>query len=196
MSRVWSLLPRVVVLASLAAGCGTQSTTPEATCVPAQTTPCQCANGAAGTQTCAPSGMALSACSCTVDGSADSTAGCAAAGGQCVIGNFICAVVGPEGTCGSGPSGAYCCLSEMADCGQPDATSYVCPTTDAGLACRVSALTAPSGAPNSQALATALGKSDASYSLGCIATFPACNKGRPPSCTCSLQQVPTWSCAY
>jgi len=125
-------------------------------------------------------------------------ADCIAAGGQCVLGNYICAVPGPPETCGSGPGGAYCCLSETADCGQPQATTYVCPSSlDGGGACKGGA-PVPSGAPGYEALVEA-GDDDASYPVGCRATFPACNGGQVPYCACTsqvLESSATWSCFY
>jgi hypothetical protein len=123
---------------------------------------------------------------------------CKAAGGQCLIGNVICAVPGLQ-SCGPiTPAGQYCCLSNTADCGQPAAVAYACPATlDGGASCKGSA-PVPIGAPNAQALESAR-DDDASYREGCKATFPACNNGRVPYCTCVSQLLEpsgTWSCVF
>jgi hypothetical protein len=122
------------------------------------------------------------------DNSMSDSEDCTPAGGQCVIGDVICAVPGPQ-SCGPiTPAGLYCCLSQVADCGQPDAVTYVCPS-DGGLACKGTA-PIPLGTPNYQALEAA-GDPDASFPEGCTATFPACNGGRVPQCTC---EATSWSC--
>jgi len=131
------------------------------------------------------------------DGSSSSNE-CTAAGGQCVIGDVICAVPGSQ-SCPNGggatPAGIFCCLSDVADCGQPNVTTYECPaSSDGGAACKGSA-PVPFGAPNYEALVEA-GDDDASYAVGCKVTFPACSSGQVPYCTCIVQAEPTWSCVY
>ena len=104
---------------------------------------------------------------------------------------------GPQ-NCGQGPGGLFCCLSNVADCGQPDTVTYSCSQpSDGGPSCKGSA-PVPFGVPNFQAMQTAeeASDNDASYALGCKATFPACNYGQPIYCTCSLNPTPTWSCFY
>jgi hypothetical protein len=109
---------------------------------------------------------------------------CTEAGGQCLIGSTICAVPGPQSCGGITPAGLYCCLSNAAECGQPDATTYVCPEpADGGPSCQGGAQP-PSGIPNFEALQQATDQ-DASYPAGCKVTFPGCNNGDVPYCTCS-----------
>jgi hypothetical protein len=121
---------------------------------------------------------------------------CSEAGGQCLIGDVICAVPGPQ-TCGApSPAGLFCCLSNVADCGQPDATTYACPDQPAaGSSCQSAPI--PIGAPNYQALTEAEDK-DASYPAGCKVTFAACNGGKVPYCTCSgsAPGFSGWSCFF
>ncbi|MGH7296722.1 MAG: hypothetical protein ACRELB_17415 [Polyangiaceae bacterium] len=120
---------------------------------------------------------------------------CASAGGECVVGDVICAVPGPQSCGPPSPGGVYCCLSRVADCGQPAEITTVCPAApDGGAVCRGSA-PVPLGAPGYEALQEA-GDVDASFAVGCTVTFPVCNAGRPPSCTCSTQGSATWSCVY
>jgi hypothetical protein len=120
-------------------------------------------------------------------------AGCIASGGECLNSNVICAVPGPL-SCGAVYPGApYCCLSNVADCGQPSATTYACPPLpEGGLTCTSSA-PIPLGAPNYEALVQA-NDNDASYPVGCRVTFPACNNGHVPYCTCRIDNEPVWSC--
>jgi hypothetical protein len=109
---------------------------------------------------------------------------CTEAGGQCLIGSAICAVPGPQSCGGITPAGLYCCVSNVADCGQPDATTYVCPKpADGGPSCQGGAQP-PTGIPNFEALLQATDQ-DASYPAGCKVTFPGCNNGQVPYCTCS-----------
>ena len=109
---------------------------------------------------------------------------CTETGGQCLIGSAICAVPGPQSCGGITPAGLYCCLSNAAECGQPDATTYVCPEpADGGPSCQGGAQP-PSGIPNFEALLQATDQ-DASYPAGCKVTFPGCNNGHVPYCTCS-----------
>ena len=55
----------------------------------------------------------------------------------------------------------------------------------------------PLGAPNYEALMEAVDE-DASYSVGCKVTFPACNNGHVPYCTCggSSPAFNGWTCFY
>jgi hypothetical protein len=108
---------------------------------------------------------------------------CTSAGGQCLIGDVICAVPGPQSCGGVTPAGYYCCLSNAADCGQPDATTFECPEPDGGASCQ-GGPPVPFGAPNYEALQQAVDE-DASYPAGCRVTFPACNNGKVSYCTCS-----------
>jgi hypothetical protein len=120
-------------------------------------------------------------------------AGCIAAGGECLYSNVICAVPGPQ-SCGAvGPGAPYCCLSNVANCGQPSATTYACPPAqpEGGLTCPSAPV--PLGAPNYEALVQAT-DNDASYPVGCRVTFPACNNGHVPYCTCRIDGEPIWSC--
>ncbi len=122
---------------------------------------------------------------------------CSEAGGQCLIGDVICAVSGPQSCGGVTPAGLYCCLSNVADCGQPDATTYTCPAeAGAGASCKSAPV--PIGAPNEQALQQAADDDDASYPAGCRVTFPACNNGLVPYCTCSGSGPGSsgWNCFY
>lgn len=137
-------------------------------------------------------GLVAFVCSCNSDNGGD----CHAAGGQCVIGNVICAVPGPQ-SCGPiTPAGLFCCLSQTADCGQPAALTYACPAaSDAGASCKGTP-PPPIGAPNFAALEDA-GDPDASIAVGCVATFPVCGSGMPFECTCSAQgDSGIWSCVY
>jgi hypothetical protein len=116
---------------------------------------------------------------------------CTAAGGRCLGVIEVCAVLGTQ-SCdpGSAALGVHCCLSETADCGQPGTTTYACPAfSDGGAVCKGSA-PVPFGAPGYDAPVEA-GDPDAVYPVGCTATFPACNIGQAPTCTCV---GPTWSC--
>jgi hypothetical protein len=128
--------------------------------------------------------------------------GCLAAGGECLIGNVICAEPGPQSCGGVTPAGLYCCLSNVADCGQPHTTTYACPAesdggaqSEGGASCTSAPV--PLGAPNYQALMEAVDE-DASYSVGCKVTFPACNNGHVPYCTCggSSPGFNGWTCFY
>jgi hypothetical protein len=121
---------------------------------------------------------------------------CSSAGGQCVIGDVICAVPGPQSCGGVTPAGLYCCLSNVADCGQPDATTFECPGPDGGASCQ-GGPPVPFGAPNYEALQQAADE-DASYPAGCRVTFPACNNGHVAYCTCSGSGsgFSGWSCFY
>lgn len=141
------------------------------------------------------------ACLTPVDAGPDAGA-CIPAGGECLFSNAICAVPGPL-SCGVN-SGSYCCLSSVANCGQPDTTAYACPVpSEGGLTC--SSVPIPLGSPNYRALVQAT-DSDASYPVGCRVTFPVCNNGHVPYCTCKLDQglvggddvveMPYWSCFY
>lgn len=144
---------------------------------------CDCQGGA---WTCSPT------CTTPPDAGPDS-AGCLASGGECLFSNVICAVPGPQ-TCGVNQPGSYCCLSNVADCGQPNAATYACPAAqpEGGLTCPSAPV--PLGAPNYQAMVQAE-DDDASYPLGCRVTFPACNNGHVPYCTCSMGDgVAIWSC--
>jgi hypothetical protein len=117
--------------------------------------------------------------------------GCIAAGGECLNSNVICAVPGPQ-SCGAvGPFAPYCCLSNVGECGQPSATTYACPPAppEGGLTCPSAPV--PLGAPNYEALVQAT-DTDASYPVGCRVTFPACNNGHVPYCTCREDTV--WIC--
>ena len=128
---------------------------------------------------------------------ASSSAACAEAGGQCLIGNVICAVPGPQSCGGITPAGLYCCLSNVGDCGQPDATTYACPgVADGGPSCQ-GGPTPPPGIPNFQALTASIDQ-DASYPAGCKVTFPGCNNGHVPYCTCSGTSpgFSGWTCQY
>jgi hypothetical protein len=122
---------------------------------------------------------------------------CSEAGGQCLIGSTICAVPGPQSCGGITPAGLYCCLTNVADCGQPDATTYACPApADGGPSCQGGAQP-PVGIPNFEALQQATDE-DASYPAGCKATFPGCNNGKVPYCTCSGSGPGNsgWTCFY
>ena len=129
-------------------------------------------------------------------------AGCIASGGECLNSNVICAVPGPQ-TCGNvTPAGLYCCLSNVANCGQPDTTTYACPApsdggaqSEGGASCTSAPV--PLGAPNYEALMEAVDE-DASYPVGCKVTFPACNNGHVPYCTCggSSEGFNGWTCFY
>jgi hypothetical protein len=133
-------------------------------------------------------------CNTPPDAGADA-GGCIAAGGECLNSNVICAVPGSL-SCGAVYPGApYCCLSNVADCGQPSATIYACPPAQPdGGTCTSAPV--PLGAPNYKALVQATDV-DASYPVGCRVTFPACNNGHVPYCTCQLYSgVPGWSCFH
>jgi hypothetical protein len=142
-----------------------------------------------GTWTCEPS------CNTPPDAGPDA-GGCIAAGGECLNSNVICAVLGSL-SCGAVYPGApYCCMSNVGNCGQPSATTYACPPAapDGGLTCTSAPV--PLGAPNYEALVQATDV-DASYPVGCRVTFPACNKGHVPYCTCKLDgMVPAWTCFH
>lgn len=125
--------------------------------------------------------------SCTSSSSAAND--CAAAGGVCVLGNVICAVPGPQSCGATGPAGLYCCLNDIADCGQPDAATFSCPASGGDGAC-IGPPPVPLGTPNYGNVEEA-GDPDASYPSGCTVTFPACNNGNVPTCTCT---GPGWTC--
>jgi hypothetical protein len=121
------------------------------------------------------------------------SAGCIASGGECLFSNVICAVPGPQ-SCGVNQPGSYCCFSNVADCGQPGATTYACPPAqpEGGPTC--TAPPVPLGAPNYEAMVEAE-DNDASYPSGCRVTFPACNNGHVPYCTCAAGSgFAAWSC--
>jgi hypothetical protein len=132
---------------------------------------------------------------------------CSAAGGHCVLGDAICAVHGSQ-ACGSGapnPGGGYCCLADTANCGQPSATTYACPSLEGGVASEVSIrLSHPcAGGPPVSPLVSSgdsledAGGNAASYPLYCTATLPVCSNGQPVSCTCGLAgDAGAWACAY
>jgi len=69
----------------------------------------------------------------TPDAGNPDSGGCLAAGGECVIGNVICAAPGPQSCGGVAPAGLCCCLSNVADCGQPDEPRV---TSESAPACR------------------------------------------------------------
>jgi hypothetical protein len=143
---------------------------------------CYCRGGA---WACEPS------CNTPPDAGPDA-AGCIAAGGECLNPNVICAVPGSL-SCGPVfPGAPYCCMSNAADCGQPSATTYTCPPAqpEGGMTCTSAPV--PLGAPNYQAMMQAT-DNDASYPVGCRVTFPACNNGHVPYCTCSPVTA-TWDC--
>jgi hypothetical protein len=141
----------------------------------------------AGTWACKPS------CNTPLDAGPDA-GGCIAAGGECLNSNVICSVQGSL-SCGAVYPGApYCCMSNVGDCGQPSATTYACPPAqpDGGMTCTRAPI--PLGAPYYQALVQA-NDTDASYPVGCRVTFPACNNGHVPYCTCKFDgMVPGWTC--
>jgi hypothetical protein len=143
---------------------------------------CYCRDGA---WTCGPT------CITPPDAGPDS-AGCIAGGGECLFSNVICAVPGPL-SCGGANQGSYCCMSNVADCGQPSATTYACPVVQAEGGATCTSVSVPLGAPNYQAMAQAIDE-DASYPVGCRVTFPACNNGHVPYCTCTYDGMPIWSC--
>jgi hypothetical protein len=122
---------------------------------------------------------------------------CISAGGQCLLGPAVCAIRGPQ-DCNPdrNPGGAFCCLSQTADCGQPLEITYVCPSpSDAGGTCK-GAPPAPPGAPNYASLADAADV-DASFASGCMATFPVCTSGKAYECTCgAFGNQGSWSCVY
>ncbi len=131
------------------------------------------------------------------DAGGSSSDECSEAAGQCLIGDVICAVPGPQSCGGSTPAGLYCCLSNVADCGQPDATTYACPApVNGGPSCQGGAQP-PVGIPNFEALQQAT-DGDASYPAGCKVTFPGCNNGKVPYCTCSGSGPGNsgWTCFY
>ncbi len=145
---------------------------------------CDCRGGG---WTCSPT------CITPPDAGPDS-AGCIAAGGECLFSNVICAVPGPQSCSGLNQTGLYCCLSNVADCGQPSATTYACPPVQpegGGSTCTSASV--PLGSPNYEAMVQAT-DNDASYPVGCRVTFPACNNGQIPFCTCVMDGVPMWSC--
>jgi hypothetical protein len=165
------------------ATCGYLAQTPDAC---GDSIDCSCRGGA---WTCSPN------CFTPPDAGPDA-AGCIASGGECLFSNVICAVPGPQ-SCGGNQSGSYCCVSNVADCGQPSAITYACPAAqpDAGPGC--TNVPVPLGAPNYVSLDQQTTDDDASYSLGCRATFPACNNGHVPYCTCEIQGqsgFSAWSC--
>jgi hypothetical protein len=143
---------------------------------------CYCRGGA---WTCDPT------CVTPPDAGPDS-AGCIAAGGECLFPNVICATPGPQ-SCGSVNQGSYCCLSNVADCGQPSMTTYACPVAQSEGGPTCASAPVPLGAPNYQTLVQAT-DDDASYPVGCRVTFPACNNGHGPYCECMGDQGPIWSC--
>ena len=107
---------------------------------------------------------------------------CSAAGGECILGNVICAVPGTQSCPGSGtPGGVFCCLSRVADCGQPAETLYS--SCDGGTS-------ACSGTPESPP-GSSISNLDASFPTGCTVTFPICNDGTPVECKC---QGGSWTC--
>jgi hypothetical protein len=145
---------------------------------------CYCRSGE---WTCSPT------CITPPDAGPDAAAECIAAGGECLFSNVTCAVPGPQ-SCGPNLPGSYCCLSNVADCGQPSATTYACPVdpSEGGATCGSAPV--PLGAPDYPALAQGA-DDDASYPVGCRVTFPACNNGHVPYCTCILgDSVPSWNC--
>lgn len=107
-----------------------------------------------------------------------------------MLGSAICNVRGSQDcTDGHGisPGGVFCCLSTVANCGQPDATTFVCSSGVAGVAsCQ--------GAPELPGF-TSGSDDDASYSAGCKATLPVCNNGHAIECMCG-PNGPGWNCVY
>jgi hypothetical protein len=106
-----------------------------------------------------------------------------------VIGDVICAVPGYL-SCPGGisPAGIFCCLSQVADCGQPAVTTYSAGCDAGHPACHGTAPD-PIGAPADAGLAAA--EPDASFPTGCTATFPVCGSSGPYACTCTSDG---WSC--
>ena len=122
--------------------------------------------------------------------SGDGGPSCEAVGGQCLIGDEICAVPGSQYCAGSeSPAGIYCCLSQVSDCGQPAATSYSAPC-DAG-ATSTSSCSGPPPTPPPFTPGDA--GTGGTFPSGCTVTFPYCNAGTPIACTCTGAN---WSCVY
>ena len=128
-------------------------------------------------------GASLASCTSSTGGSSED---CTSAGGHCVIGNAICAVQGPQNCGPPTPAGLFCCITAVADCGQPGTLTYACAAAgDGGLGCKASTLAFDLPAQDA-------GDQDASYPVGCTATLPVCNNGHVPQCTCIGQAQ--WSC--
>jgi hypothetical protein len=141
-------------------------------------------------------------CDCVDAELSEATDPCTEAGGHCLPYGTMCPASGSQ-QCGApfAVEGLYCCLSEIGNCGQPDATTYVCPaSSDGGSNDSDSAFTCKGAAPapifpNFQDPGEA-GYEDASFPMYCTATFPQCHFGRAPTCTCELLNPPMWICAY
>ncbi|MGO8994198.1 MAG: hypothetical protein ACLQVI_12785 [Polyangiaceae bacterium] len=137
-------------------------------------------------------GVLALTCAC---GSGSSSSGgdgatCQAAGGQCLIGDEICAVPGTQTCPGSGgPAGVFCCLSQAENCGQPAVTSYSS-TCDAG---SISAPSCTGAPPPPLPFGPGNLDPDASFPSGCMVTFPYCNAGSLTQCTC---KGGTWNCYF
>jgi hypothetical protein len=124
-------------------------------------------------------------------GTTGSGTSCEAAGGQCLIGDEICATPGSQTCAGAdGPAGVFCCLSQAEDCGQPATTSL-------SSSCDPGSVAAPSCAgmpPTPPPFGTGVEEDpDASFPSGCTVTFPYCNSGSVIQCTCKGD---TWNCYY
>jgi hypothetical protein len=132
-------------------------------------------------------GVALA--SCSTASTSGGVSDCAAAGGQCLLGDAACAVQGSQPCGNTTVAGQFCCLQAVIeDCGQPGVITYACAAVeDGGSGCLASALALP---------AQQAGDEDASYPVGCAATLPSCDDGHVPECTCVSHGSPGWSCAY
>jgi len=121
------------------------------------------------------------------DGST-TTSACAAAGGQCVLSDSVCAVPGPQ-ACPSAAFAQFCCLQQQGSCGQPSVTTFSSECDAGPPSCQgTPARPELEGIPADAALGPE--DPDASFGKGCTITYPVCGNMGVYTCTCGQG----WDC--
>jgi hypothetical protein len=121
------------------------------------------------------------------DGGVDAGSSCAAAGGQCVLSDSVCAVPASL-ACPSAPFAQFCCLHMAGSCGQPAVTTLS--GCDAGGPVCQGTPGPPelNGIPADADLGP--DEPDAWFPKGCTFTYPVCGNLGVYTCTCGSG----WDC--